>query len=71
MTNAEFAVVRAYAVSIATGGQFSSLSGEGKSSSYQLMDTADFLFEFQAEVARRGGTAGPQKVSQITTGIWQ
>ena len=67
MTDAEFAEVRAYAVKIATGGQLSGLSGAGNSSSYSTMNTDDFLFEFEAENRRRGGTALPQKVVQVLT----
>lgn len=64
MTDAEFAVVRAYAVAISTGGQISALSGGAKSSSYALMDTADFLIEFRAEVQRRAGTVVPNHIEQ-------
>jgi hypothetical protein len=62
MTDAEFAAVRAYAVQVATGGQVSSIAGGAKSAGYMLMDTADFMLEFTAEVARRGGQVPANKV---------
>ncbi len=62
LNDAQWAEVQAYALQVMMGGQISSLSGGQKSVSFSAMSAEQFLIEYKAEFARRGGQVPADKV---------
>ena len=69
-TTAQLNAVLASAVTRATSGEFTSLSGAQKSSSKAWMDLQAMLVEINFEIDLRNGVSRPQTVLQDLTGVY-
>jgi len=67
-TTAQLQEIIASGIDSAIYGQFTSMSGGGKSHTSKFMDLEDMLFEANFELGCRYGTNPPQKVYQDLTG---